>query len=92
MSVAPAWRQLPLHLVPRRLKGLRPAAVGKNSLAIYRKGDGPFVQGPFADGLRLYPDPSKSNHGVVEPVRVMPLQEYQAALAATRSDWSIDEA
>jgi hypothetical protein len=52
-------------------------------------GEGPFVAGQVAEGLDLRPD--RPSHGAVEPSEVMTLERYQAALAATRDQWSIDE-
>ena len=38
MSVAPAWRELPLHRIPRRLRGLCSKARGSNNTQIWRMG------------------------------------------------------
>jgi hypothetical protein len=92
MSVAPAWRLLPVHRIPRRLRDRFPRAAGKIQLFLWRMGEGPFTEGPFADRLFFRPDPEKpSKHGFVEPKARMPVGEYQAALAATRDQWVIDE-
>jgi hypothetical protein len=92
MSVAPAWRLLPVHRIPRRLRAKFPRAAGKNSFFLWRMGDGPFAEGPFAERLLFRPDPEKPNkHGFVEPVAKMPTGDYRAALAATRDQWVIDE-
>jgi hypothetical protein len=37
--------------------------------------------------LMYRPDPGKLGHGFVEPVRVVALADYQAALAATQARW-----
>lgn len=92
MSVAPAWRLLPVHRIPRRLRPKFPRAAGKNQCFLWRMGEGPFTEGPFADGLHFRPDPAKPNkHGFVEPATRMTAAEYQTALAATRARWRIDE-
>jgi hypothetical protein len=55
-------------------------------------GEGLFTEGPFADRLLFRPDPEKpTKHGFIEPAARMPGGEYQAALAATRDRWVIDE-
>jgi hypothetical protein len=92
MSVAPAWRLLPLHRIPKRLRPEVPGAVGSNSLHCWCMGAGPFTAGPVAAELLLRPDAGEQpRHGVVAPAREMPLSDYQDALAATREEWSIDE-
>jgi hypothetical protein len=92
MSVAPAWRLLPVHRIPRRLRARFPRAAGKNQRSLWRMGDGPFTDGPLADRLLFRPDPEKpARHGFVEPRARMPAGDYQAALAATRGQWAIDE-
>src|SRR5438445_192523 len=65
MSVAPAWRALPYFLIPERLKDRVPRARGSNGLSCFTMGDGPFADGPVADGLDLLVD--KPTHGVVAP-------------------------
>jgi hypothetical protein len=92
MSVAPAWRLLPVHRIPRRLRAKFPRPAGKNQCFVWRMGEGPFREAPVADRLLLRPDPEKPNaHGFVEPVCTMPVGEYQAALAATRDQWVVAE-
>ncbi len=92
MSVAPAWRLLPVHRIPRRLRSRFPRAAGKNHFSLWRMGEGPFTEGPFADRLLFRPDPEKPDqHGFVEPEARMSAGEYQAALAATRDQWVLDE-
>ena len=89
MSVAPSWRDLPLHRIPQRLAHQVPNAAGRDTDACWRMGDGPFEAGDFAEGLSLRPD--HPEHGVVEPSHRMTLDAYRAALAATRDRWTIDE-
>jgi hypothetical protein len=91
MSVGPTWRLLPVHRIPRRFRTKFPRAAGKNGIVLWRMGDGPFTEGPFAEGLRFRPDPEKpTKHGFVEPSARVPIDEYQAALAAPRDRWVID--
>jgi hypothetical protein len=52
-------------------------------------GNGPFATGPVADRLTLRA--TDQNHGLVEPDCPMLLSDFQAALAATRDRWTIDE-
>jgi hypothetical protein len=92
MSVAPAWRLLPVHRIPRRLRDKFPRAAGKNAVVLWRIGEGPFVETTLAGRLVLRPDPDRpQTHGFVEPDAKMPAGDYQDALAATRDQWRIDE-
>jgi hypothetical protein len=52
-------------------------------------GEGPFVASPVAVDLSLCPD--NPRHGTVEPARVMPVQDYRAALEATRDEWILEQ-
>lgn len=91
MSVSPAWRVLPPHRIPRRLRSRGgPEATGSNNDACWAIGQGGFVSGPFANQLILSVD--SPNHGTVQPETVTGLSEFQAALADTRDFWVIDEA
>jgi hypothetical protein len=72
MSVAPAWRLLPVHRIPRRLRVKFPRAAGRNDSFLWRMGAGPFVEGALADRLLFRPDPEQPDrHGFVEPVASM---------------------
>jgi hypothetical protein len=90
MSVAPAWRDLPPHLVSKRLRSKFPDARGSPHLRCFTMGEGPFQDGPVADGLDLKRDTPK--HGVIVPRVSVPLDQYQSDLANTRDHWVIDEA
>ncbi len=93
MSVAPAWRQIEFTRIPRRLRHIVPGAAGANSTSCFTMGAGPFRQGGIAHGLELIPDQGlEPTHGVIAPVGVVPLAEYQADLQNTRAAWRIDEA
>jgi hypothetical protein len=45
MSVAPEWRKLPPHRIPRRLQHLTLQATGKNRLVCWKMGNGPEWRG-----------------------------------------------
>lgn len=89
MSVAPGWRDVNPNCIPKRLRPLLPGAGGSNNTFCFRRGEGPFQRGPFANGVNLEPDSPK--HGNVVPAQAVPLATYEADLEATRSDWQIDE-
>lgn len=91
MSVAPDWRSLPSHRIPRRLRNLIPSrdARGKDSDACWRFGSGEFRSGSFAEGLQL--DVDGATHATVQPDRQMTLDDYEAFLSKTRDAWEIDE-
>jgi hypothetical protein len=92
MSVAPDWRVLPAHLIPRRLKHVVPDADGNNKLTCWTLGEGEFKADAVAPDVQLRPDPvHPDRHGFVEPKRSMTLADYQSALAATRDQWRQDE-
>jgi hypothetical protein len=93
MSVAPGWRDLEFTRIPRRLRHIVPGASGANSTSCYTLGVGPFQRDVIADGLELIPDqgPAPVTHGVIAPVRAVPIQQYLADLANTRAAWQIDE-
>jgi hypothetical protein len=89
MSVAPSWRDIPLLRIPKRLRDKVRGARGSNNTFCFRSGTGPFQPGGFAPGLELVPD--SPSHGCIAPTQTVPLSQYQNDLAATRSDWHIDE-
>src|ERR1700737_4262741 len=88
MSVAPSLKELPFHLVPRRLNHLRKRASGNNNCRVWRFGTGPFSDGDVAEGLVLRV--TSATHGAVAPSKTMPISEYVDALNGTRYDWSVD--
>ena len=89
MSVAPNWRDINVNRVPKRLRVIVPGAGGSNNTFCFRIGDGPFARGAFASGLTLEPDSPK--HGNVAPETAVPLTSYEAAIAATRPAWQVDQ-
>jgi hypothetical protein len=93
MSVAPHWRDLEFTRIPGRLRHMVPGARGSNSTSCFTMGIGPFERGVIANGLELIPDqgPAPVTHGVIAPIQVVPLAEYQTDLENTRAAWQIDE-
>lgn len=89
MSVAPSWRDLPSHRIPRRLKHISPDATGQNRDACWQMGEGKFTPAPVAEGLVLRPD--GPSHGTVEPYLRISVKDYLHDLGATRDRWMIDE-
>ncbi len=89
MSVAPGWRVLELHRIPKRLGTIVPGARGSNITFCFTTGNGPFRQVSFAQGLELLPD--TATHGSIVPTAVVPLSDYENNLAATRTSWVVDE-
>lgn len=89
MSVVPSWRSLPAHRLPARLKHLCPKARGRDDFSCWKMGEGDFKDGPLASGLNFRRD--TATHGLVEPAQVVPLEIYEADLAETRDQWTIDE-
>lgn len=87
MSVSPTWRDLPGHRIPRRLRVLCPKATGNDYFDCWQFGDGPFIDETITEELSLRTD--HLSHGVVEPSHEMSASHYQAALAATRENWSL---
>ena len=93
MSVAPGWRSLNITRIPKRLRRIVPGARGPNSTSCYTMGVGPFQNGLVANGLELIPDLGLVPivHGVIAPVQIVPLTQYQTDLENTRTAWQIDE-
>ena len=84
MSVYSSWRDISPRRIPKRLGGQ-----GPNSTCVFVFGLGTFQQAVIADNLEFLPD--SPTHGVVRPVNTVPIAQYEAALAATRDDWQVDE-
>jgi len=93
MSVAPGWRDLDFPRIPKRLRHIVPGAAGANSTSCFTTGAGPFQNGVVANGLELILDLGRApvTHGVIAPVQLVPLAEYQTDLGNTRAAWQIDE-
>jgi hypothetical protein len=83
---------IPAQMVPKRLKSQKfPFAAGNNNMFIWAFGQGRFETGPLANRLNLRIDSEDPHHGFIEPDAIMTAAEYQAALAATRDAWDVDE-
>jgi len=98
MSVNICPFQLPYFLVPRHLAALGgpfKGAKGKPGTRIWSMGEGPFVPAKLTENLTLVPDRTAlgetPDHACVAPTFPMPLDTYQAALAATQPQWHLDE-
>ena len=89
MSVAPAWADLPVWRVPKRLASKIRGATGSNADQIWRLGSAPFTDAPVGPGLRLRVD--KPAHGNVEPDAACALTHFETALQATQASWVVDE-
>ncbi len=89
MSVAPNWRTLPAHRLPRRLRNFVPRASGPDIMSCWRLAEFPFVDGPLTPELHLRID--SATHGQIAPSVSMPLEQFEDALARTRDFWIIDE-
>jgi hypothetical protein len=87
MSVCLDWP--PYFLISKRLKDRFPEARGPVDLYRFTMGEGPFDDGPVADGLDLKKD--KVDHGLVVPRELVPLDRFQTDLANTRDRWTEDE-
>jgi hypothetical protein len=92
MSVAENWRRLLPHLIPKRLKTILAGASGSNNAACFRLGNGPFAAGPLNGRLQLVLKEHDARAGNVVPAAAVPEKVFQADLAATRGDWTVDEA
>jgi len=55
MSVALNLRDINVNRIPKRLRPIVPGVGGSNNTFCFRTGNGAFVQGAFANGLRNYP-------------------------------------
>ena len=93
MSVAPGWRDLADTRIPKRLRSIRPGASGPNGTACCTLGVGPFARGVVASGLELIPDGDTDpvKHGVIAPLQIVSIVQYQSDLGNTRAAWQIDE-
>jgi hypothetical protein len=96
MSVSPSVVKLPPHRIPKRLRlsGV-PDARGSDKLPymlhVWAMGEGEFVEGQLAPGLYLRLDPQDPQHGLIEPDRIMRLEEYRRFVANTQQTWTIEE-
>lgn len=96
LSVGGCVRTSYLNILPRRLQSLYPqwarGAKGKDSHQVWAMGQGAYEPAPISEDLELrFKTNDRPGHGLVAPSRKMPLEEYQAALAATQNQWKVDE-
>ncbi len=92
MSVSPSLETMTPLRIPRRLREKFPErfpfAKGSNQLHYWSMGEGAFVAGPVAEKLVLRADTGVPvKHAVVEPEQMMPVADYEAAIAATQNQW-----
>ena len=90
LSVTADWKQLPGHLIPEHLDDGFNGASGRG-LRVFVHGAGAFQEGPLATRLELIYKAGKTDTGLIVPTTLESLKQFQQNLAATRSDWSIDE-
>ena len=91
MSVAEHWRYMLGHFVPKRLVPVCPGATGSNKLTCYKFGTGVFASAPLNDELVVVTKQHDLHAGNVVPSESVPIQQFQAALARTRTQWQPDE-
>src|SRR5205085_802621 len=85
MSVAPNWRDLPPHRIPRRLNNLVPKATGNDRLVCWTLGNLQFIEGAIA--IELFLRTANPRHGLIEPSISMSFKTYTDALTATQDLW-----
>jgi len=59
-------------------------------MEVFVLGSGPFIEGPVTVALELCLKPWTSESGNICPIVSVEISQYQADLAATRSNWIID--
>lgn len=96
MSVFAAIKKLPGRLIPTRLRDQYPdhfqKARGDDSLFVWCMGSGEFQDAAVTDYLMLRLDkPGEKRHGLIEPSARMKVEEYQAELQSTISNWKVCE-
>lgn len=89
MSVAPNWRDLKGHRIPKRLKPLCEKATGNNTDRIWFMGEGVFENSQIDEYLELICE--SEIHGSIGPVHAVHIGDLQAHLAMTRHRWQVDE-
>jgi hypothetical protein len=58
---------------------------------VHGNGTGPFAEGLVAAKLEMIFKQGRTDTGVIRPVAMVPLAQYQTDLQATRPDWEVDE-
>jgi hypothetical protein len=88
MSVSPSKHKLPPHVIPKEHRDKYPdARRNKSNTFPWRMGEGEFRAEQLCNRLQVGLDANDPFHGFVEPDREMRLDEYRAAIEATRPDW-----
>jgi len=90
LSVVEDYRTLPAHTIPEELDDEVNGASGKG-MKVYAHETGMFTQGAVSSGLELLLKSDSVASGVVCPTTSVTLDQYQADLAATRTQWIEDE-
>jgi hypothetical protein len=90
MSVFRTVEEMYPFLIPLCYVDRYPEASGDDSAGkLWVLGVGPFVAAPVTNDLALLPGSGKkAAHGEIEPSRMMSVDVYQSALAATQNDWT----
>lgn len=91
MSVAEHWRYMLPHLIPKRLMPNSEDATGSDSLTCYKTGDGEFGAASLNADLNVIVKEGNPHGGVIAPVRSVSVEDFQMALAATRTQWRAEE-
>ena len=91
LSVTANWRCLPGYLIPKRLRALFPGATGPDLLTCYKMGTGAFAPGAIGNALTLVLKNGNPQAGNLVPNLSVHLDQFQADLAATRNQWTVDE-
>lgn len=93
MSVTRCWTTLiemgQPHLVPQELDDDNNGARGRG-MAVFVHGTGAFEEAEVTNDLRMWFKKGTTVAGVVAPAVSVPIDQYQADLAATLSGWVID--
>ncbi len=82
-----AQKRIPPEYLPRRLaeNGKIPGANGPNKFHIFRIGAGDFDSGNLNSDL--FVDKDQDDHATVQPVEIVPYDQFRAAIIATREEW-----
>lgn len=85
LSVEPSLQAIGIFMVPQKYCHLLEGAIGDDKYSVWIPRGAQFQDGPIAPKLQLTCD--SPLHGVIEPDSVMPVAEFQAAIAATQRVW-----
>ncbi len=93
MSVNAKISEMPTYRMPRSVRAFDvinaayAAATGKGEL--FRLQGVDYARNRIGEDLTLVP--GEASHGVIAPVRPMPIEAYQRALCDTRTQWIVEE-